>query len=546
MFNMMKSFRKMVGKSFWRYLLRWTLLSIPTGIITGLSIVLLVVSTEYAWNVWYGKIPKWLIVFIPSMGGLIAGYIASKTMIGVVHGAEMIIDALHKYGGQVPFLTAPIGFLTSLATIGLGGSAGLEGPSLQIGGTIGSALASKAKLSTMDRRILMLSGAAAGISAAFRAPLTGAIFAMEVPYKNDLEHEAAVPALTSSVTSYITFILILGSKPLFKTSTVSFTYSDVPFFILQGLFSAAVSLTYVVIYNDIGDVFHRLRLPIAIKAGIGGLLVGLTGFVSPHVLGVGYPGIQHMLNRDFSLEYVVMLLVLKIIATSFTLGSGGNGGVFIPTVFIGAATGAIFGMTVTPNKLGLFETLGMASVLAASSKVPIAAVAFVAETTTPTYIIPAIICSTVSYLVSGGVSLYSHQQVVKPTLVDATIGEIMEEKFISVNANSSLEDVAREVFRHHHKVFPVTIGDTLVGVISISDIIKIPRENWKITPVSDVMTKGRILTATPDQSVSEIVATMGKRGIAMVPVVDSKKSARLIGVIYRYDILHAIEERRLE
>ncbi|MGC8961807.1 MAG: chloride channel protein, partial [Candidatus Bathyarchaeia archaeon] len=138
-------------------------------------------------------------VLIPTVGGLIAGYLASKTMIGAVHGAEMIIASLHKYGGRVPFLTAPIGFLTSLATIGSGGSAGLEGPSLQIGGTIGSAVASKAKLSTMDRRILMLSGAAAGISAAFRAPLTGAIFAMEVPYKNDLEHEAAVPALISSV-----------------------------------------------------------------------------------------------------------------------------------------------------------------------------------------------------------------------------------------------------------------------------------------------------------------------------------------------------------
>ncbi|MGC8850192.1 MAG: chloride channel protein, partial [Candidatus Bathyarchaeia archaeon] len=430
--------------------------------------------------------------------------------------------------------------------IGSGGSAGLEGPSLQIGGTIGSAVASKAKLSTMDRRILMLSGAAAGISAAFRAPLTGAIFAMEVPYKNDLEHEAAVPALISSVTSYITFILILGSEPLFKTSRISFTFSDVPLFILQGVFSAVVSLAFVVVYNKIGDMFHRLRIPIAVKAGIGGLMVGLIGGISPYVLGVGYPGIQHILNRDFSLEYVVMLLILKIFATSFTLGSGGNGGVFIPTVFIGAASGAIYGMAVAPNKLVIFETLGMASVLAASSKVPIAAVAFVAETTTPTYIIPAIIASTVSYLVSGSVSLYSHQQLVKPTLADATVGEIMEEKFVTVDARSSLEDVAKEVFRHHHKVFPVISGDRLVGVISISDMMKIPRENWRTTLVSEAMSKKRILTATSDQAASEIVAAMGKRGIAMVPVVDSKKSAKLVGVIYRYDILHAIEEYRLE
>ncbi|MGC8849892.1 MAG: hypothetical protein ACP5QI_05405, partial [Candidatus Bathyarchaeia archaeon] len=117
---MMKPFRTRRVRSFWRYLFRWALLSIPTGILTSLGIVLLVLSTEHVWNIWYGRVPRLLAVLIPTVGGLIAGYLASKTMIGAVHGAEMIIASLHKYGGRVPFLTAPIGFLTSLATIGSG------------------------------------------------------------------------------------------------------------------------------------------------------------------------------------------------------------------------------------------------------------------------------------------------------------------------------------------------------------------------------------------------------------------------------------------
>jgi CIC family chloride channel protein len=548
--SMIKKFKIPDGfkgkKKFWRYLLRWTLLSIPTALATSFGIVLLVLTTESMWNMIYdGRIPRPLIVFIPAVGGLIAGYIASRTTVTALHGVDMIVNALHKYGGNVPYLTAPIGFLTSLVTVGSGGSAGLEGPSLQIGGTAGSAVASKLKVSARDRRILVLCGAAAGISAVFKAPLTGAIFALEIPYKNDLEHEAVIPALISSVVSYITFILILGGEPLFKVATVSFTYQDVPIFILHGVFSAVVGVLYVKFYHKTGDVFHRIKLPIAVKAGLGGLAVGIIGLVAPHVLGIGYAGIQGMLDRSFPFEYVIMLLVLKILATSFTLGSGGNGGLFIPTVFIGTATGTIFGMLLMPNETRLFEILGMAGVLAASSKAPLAAVAFVAETTNPSYIIPAIISSVVAYLASGGVTLYSQQQIVRPTLAETMVEEVMEEQFVTLNVTSTLDDLANEVFRSHHKVFPVLDTGTLAGTVSISDMMRIPRHEWPKTKVSVIMEK-RVFTANPEESVSEVVATMGARGIAMVPVVDPKNSSRMIGVIYRYDILHAIDERKLE
>jgi len=528
-------------------MLRWTLLSIPTSIVTCLGIVLLVSSTEYMLSLFYGaQMRNPLIVFLPAVGGLIAGYIASRTTITALHGVDMLVNALNKYGGSVPYLTAPIGFLTSIVTIGSGGSAGLEGPSLQIGGTVGSTVASKFGVSSRDRRILVLSGAAAGISAVFKAPLTGAIFALEIPFKNDLEHEAVIPALISSVFSYIIFVLVLGAEPLFKTTMVSFTYQDIPFFILQGIFSAAIAIIYVKFYHEAGDLLHRIKLPMAVKASLGGLAVGVIGLAAPQVLGIGYSGIQGMLDRSFPLYYVVMLLVLKVIATSLTIGSGGNGGLFVPTVFIGTATGSIFGMLCMPRECVLFEILGMASVLAASSKAPLAAVAFVAETTNPSYIIPAIIASVVAYLASGGVSLYSQQLVTRPTLVDAIVEDVMEESFVTVNVDSSLDDVAREVFRHPHKVFPVLASGKLAGIVSISDMMGVPRQKWGRTKVSEIMTKNDILTATPKQSVSDVVTIMGAKGIAMVPVVDSEDPSRIIGVIYRYDILKAIDERKLE
>ena len=552
MFRMLRTASPRQEKSFRRYLIRWTFLSIPVGIITSLSVVLLVLATESMWNLLYGhQVPRTLIVIVPAIGGLVSGYIASRTVMGASHGAELIIDALQKYGGVVPLLTAPIGFLTSLVTIGSGGSAGLEGPSLHIGGTMGSVVGSKAGLSTRDRRILILCGAAAGISAAFKAPLTGAIFALEVPYKNDLEHAAVAPALVSSVISYIIFVLILGSEPLFVVTPINFAYYDIPHFIFQGVFSAIIALVFVKFFKRTNDLFHSVKLPIALKAGLGGLVVGLLGIATPQVLGIGYEGIQQMLTKNLQIEYLVMLLALKIVATSFTLGSGGNGGVFIPTVFIGTAAGSIFGKVFAPHSAPMFEVLGMASLLAASLKVPIAAVAFISETANPSYIIPAIITSVVAYVASGGMSLYSHQQVAKPTLVDVTAQEIMDSqraryKFVAVDSNSTLEDITREIFRHHQKVFPVVARNELAGVISISDMMKVPRQDWKKVVVSDIMTRKDIIKTTPEQSVSEIVRLMGAKGIEMIPVVESKASSRIVGAIYRYDILHTIDEQTFE
>jgi len=236
-------------------------------------------------------------------------------------------------------------FFATFFTLGFGGSAGREGPIAQIGAGFGSMVATFFKLSDRERRILLLAGCAAGLSAIFRAPLGGALTSIEVLYREDLETEALIPAIISSITAYVVFTLIFGSQPIFYFPEYHFSHPvELFFYIVLGLVCIPLGMFYVKIFYGIRDhVFRPLNIPRYYKPMIGGLGVGILGLWLPQIYGDGWGWIQLAILGKLSIGIMALLAIAKIFATSFTISSGGSGGVFGPTLFIGGMIGGATG-----------------------------------------------------------------------------------------------------------------------------------------------------------------------------------------------------------
>jgi CIC family chloride channel protein len=239
----------------------------------------------------------------------------------------------------------PVKLLTSMLTIGSGGSAGREGPVAQVGAGFGSYLADLLRLGYHDRRVLVVSGMAAGIGGMFRAPLGAALFAVEVLYSDpDFESEALIPAIISSIVSYVVVASLTGWDAIFHTAHVRFVRpQELLAYLVLGMVVAAVGYIYVKVFYGMRDrVFRPMPIPAWTKPAVGGLLLGLLALAVPQVLGGGYGWLQLTMDNELPLKILVLLLPAKILATSFTISSGGSGGVFAPSLVIGGVTGAIF------------------------------------------------------------------------------------------------------------------------------------------------------------------------------------------------------------
>lgn len=375
-----------------------------------------------------------LLVFIISLGALISGFIVYRfEPIAEGPGANAAIRAYHHgaiFSKRLPLVKA----VASAILIGFGGSGGVQGPSIQIGAGIGSIIARIFRLGFEDRRLAIIAGMAGSLSAIFRSPIGSALFAVEVLYKRDIESEALVPAVISSITSYTFSTYIIGMEGIFPQIPVDvgrlFTYQALATYILLGFISAATALFYIKFYEIICSFFTRIKLGeyIWIKPAIGGLILGLLGFTVPAIIGTGNFFIAKFIENSvkgelelsmlgLSLEASLLLLILlKIVGTSFSIGSGGSGGLFAPSVFIGSLLGYLIGLTVASPLSRLppyvYAYIGMASLFGAATKTPLATSIMVAEMS-GSYIlaIPALVSSIIASELSGNESLYKAQLV---------------------------------------------------------------------------------------------------------------------------------------
>lgn len=371
---------------------------------------------------------RWVLLVLPALGGL-AGALLVKWFAPSAggHGTDAAIFAYHRQEGRIPLAVIPIKALSASLVIGSGGSAGCEGPVTQIGAGCGSAVAGLFKLDAAERRILMAAGLAAGVGALFRAPLAGAIFAAEIFYSGlDIEYEIMMPSLVASTLAYTVFALFFGWQPLFTIAPYDFdnALKLLPYLIL----SLAVALGakfYILVFRKTESFCRAWQMPVWAKPAIGGLLTGAIGFFLPEILGSGYGIIQQALavqsplaERFGTLSLATLWLVFfgKILATSFTVGSGGSGGLFGPALVAGSALGAATGLSLVslfPTldlHPGAFAMVGMAGFLAASVRVPIAAIIMVSEITgNHTLLLPSMWVCGIAYWLGHGWTLYRSQ-----------------------------------------------------------------------------------------------------------------------------------------
>lgn len=565
------------------YLQRWTLIGLLIGIVSGLGAALFYFLLNLGTNFFLGyltgfhppspagegggssnfnNVRWWLLALVPGIGGLISGFIVYKWAPEAEgDGTDAVISAFHRLGGAIRGRIPIIKTIASVATIGSGGSAGREGPITQIGAGFASWLASRLKMESKDRRLMVVCGTAAGIGSIFKAPLGGAIFAIEALYKRDLEVEALVPAFISSVVAYTTFSSLFGFEPIFKIPELFFTDPvNLIFYGILGLISGALAILYVdVLYGMRDKIFRRIRLLNYFKPAFGGLMLGGLILILPQVAGVGYGWLQMAMYGQLALHAMILIALAKIIATSFTISSGGSGGVFAPSLVIGGMVGGVLGKVFSQyfpshaTNIGAFVLVGMAAFFAGAAKVPVASIVMVSEMTGGYHLlVPLMLACAISYIVSGDWTIYENQvesRIDSPAhreefsidiLEEIEVGKVATKKVVTVSPEQTLREISHLIASTGHLAYPVLENGKLVGLISYRDILKVPPELIDKTKVREVMST-RLITATPNESLAVALRRMDETGYGHLPVVDPLNSTKLLGILSKRDIIRGHE-----
>ncbi|MBE0416562.1 MAG: chloride channel protein [Coriobacteriia bacterium] len=548
------------SEAFWSRLKRWFLVSALVGVLTGLAVTILEVSVTELWGLTGADLGPVTVVLVPTVGLLLSGLcLQYLTVNPEIHGTEEVIETFHERGGVFRFRSFPGKMLAAMATLGFGGSAGLEGPSIYAGGVIGAFMLRKMRrlgFSDEDVRALMVAGAAAGVSAIFKAPLTGIVFALEVPYRDDLTREALIPSLVAAVSSYLVLVQFLGVEPLFRVSgRYTLGMLDLFYAAILGVAVGLVSRAFIGSFHAIRRYAEASPWPLWVKTMTGGLVTGLLGLAAlliigePVVLGTGYEAVSGIIAGEYDTFALLAILALKTGAIVATLASGAAGGIFIPMIMLGATVGALVRALTPAVAGGLFPVVGMAAFLAAGYNTPLAAAVFVAESTGGAgYIIPGLVASAVAFSVAGRTSVSHKQRWRRETRLDRLMGlrvaDIMTHDVDVARATDSVQHfVEQRVVPTGHRCMPVLDEQgQLCGIVSLADVAGVPAERWAIASVAESMTHS-VITARRDMLVGDIVALMTEHDIGHVPVVGGDEDRRVVGIVSTSDIL-ALDEAR--
>lgn len=374
----------------------------------------------------------WMILLSPTLGGLLVGLLVhffSPTAHGT--GTEGMINAFHYEEGRISLKVSFYKAIATIITLSTGGSAGKEGPASQIGAGLGSKIARLINAGARARRTLMLAGTAGGLGALFQAPLGGAITAIEVVYKEDIESDAMIPCIISSVTAYLVFTGVTGSTSVFRIPKVSFEhYSLVVCYLVLALLNAGLGFLFLKLFNSLRDWFEKFSLHRILKPAFGGLVVGCVGIWFPDVIGTAMGLLQRIFDdpslnsikvfaghSSYQMAAIFMgLALLKMIVTSFTINSGGSGGVMGPSLFIGGMIGASVGcvaQSLFPNydiSLASFILVGMGSFFAGVTSAPIAGIVMVSDMAgSYVLLLPLMVVTTFTLIISKKRSIYRGQ-----------------------------------------------------------------------------------------------------------------------------------------
>jgi len=506
---------------------------------------------------------RWILLILPAAGGLVSGWIVyTFAPEAEGHGTDAAIDAYHHKGGHIRGRIPFIKTIASTLTLTTGGSGGREGPIAQIGAGFGSFLATKLKLSKRERRIMMAAGIGAGVGSIFRAPLAGALFAAEVLYRDpDFESEVIIPAGISSVVAYCLFCLAFGWGSLFDSPGFKFQnpLELGPYIVLAGVL-VLTGVLYVKVFYGVIELFKKLRVPNHIKPAIGGLLTGIIGFFLPYTLAFGYGIAQDAIFNRVAIPTLIALALGKIFTTSFSIGSGGSGGVFGPSIVIGGAMGGavgkIFHMLIPTivTHPGSFVIVGMAGFFTAVSNTPISTIIFVSEMTNSYHLLlPSLLVCSLCYLLAKRWTIFENQvksRIDSPAHAGEFMMDILQTMKVE-DLTSLIKDVRcvnedmpfsefKKIFqttKQHY--FPVMDGQgKFSGIFSSTDIREVIFTSHleDLVVMKDIMISDIIIT-TPSEDLNTVLLKLTQKNIDALPVVNEKDNGAFLGLIYRRDII---------
>ncbi len=518
-----------------------------------------------------GRFSRWVLLFLPAAGGLASGFLVTRFCPAAAGGGnDAAIRSYHESDGRIPARVPLVKTIATAILIPSGGSGGREGPIAQIGAGLGSLLAGRLNLTPRERRILMAAGIAAGIGSIFRAPLAGALFAAEFLYRDpEFEFEVIIPGGMASIVAYCLFCSVYGWEPLLAAPAFSFRnpLELGPYFLLA-LFVTGGAVVFVRLYHGIAAGFRRLRVCPVLKPAIGGMLTGTIGFFLPHTLSFGYGYAEQAIAGALPLSILITLAAGKMLTTSFSIGSGGSGGLFGPSLVIGAALGAIAGelfhrmLPAVVSSPGAFALVGMAGFVAAVANTPISIILFVSEMTgSYRLLIPCLLVCSVAYLAARRYSLFP-AQVRRRLDSPAHAGELFVDVLQAIRVRDILERVRpvevipermrfvdfKALFaRTEQHYFPVRDEEgKLKGIFSINDVraVLFSPEIEPLVVMKDIATAD-IIATTPSEDLGTVLRKFTIKNIDSLPVVSEEDSGKLIGMLSRRDVI-ACYNRRVE
>jgi H+/Cl- antiporter ClcA len=559
----------------WDYLRKWLVLGILIGLVAGLGAIAfisalegiskLILETVGGYKpplpigegnrlVAGGFSRPWAIPLVVGLGGLISGVLVfGFAPEAEGHGTDAAIAAVHHNPKGIRGRVTLIKLVASAATIGSGGSAGREGPAAQISAGFGSLLSRRLKLSPQDSRIAVAVGVGSGIGAIFRAPLGGAVLGAEILYRDDLEPEALFPSLIASIVGFSVFGAIEGFDPIFGTlKTAAFDHPvQLLYYAVLGIAAGLVGRLYARVFYGVVSLRHRLPGPDMLKPAIAGLAVGLIGLAFPAVLATGYGWLQRGMQDglpDMALWMVLALPLVKILATSLSIGSGGSGGIFGPGMFIGGFVGLGLWRVlhdVAPGMPALpapFIVVGMIACFGSVAHAPLGLMLMVAEMTGSLALLPpAMVAVGVATIVVGDDTIYESQlrsradapahraAVGLPLLSSVTIADVMTPPSIVLRAGMP-EAEAHRLLDEANLAGAVVVADdgTFVGAMSSDPKPQKGEATMGTTADRDYP------TVAPDQGLDVALDVMVSAGASWVPVLEGNN---VVGIVAMNEII---------
>ncbi len=531
----------------------------------------------------------WWLLPIMAAGGLLTGWIVSRWAPEAAGpGTDGAIDAFHNRRSLISFRVVWVKMIASAITLGTGGSAGREGPIAHIGAGIGSVLAQRFKLTAHDRRIMLAIGMGAGVGAIFRAPLAGAMFAGEILYRDaDIESEVIIPGALASTVAYSVFQLTLPPDlrfiPLFGESIqhdVGNLAELLPYTALALAISAAAIL-YVKLHSNVQTFFSSTSIPVAYRPAAGAAAAALCGIglfylfqqdpLALAVLGSGYGVLQQILENVGSLPIALLLVValVKMLTTSLVAGSGGSGGIFGPSLVMGAAIGGSVGEMLhywNPQLVpqpSSFALVGMAGFFSGSANAPFSTILMITELTGDyKLLVPTLWVSSLCFILCRPWSLYLKQvksRLESPAHVGDYALDLLEGMRVRdvyrdktyrtvFHEEATLEEIVHSIADSTQRYFPVFNHDEeLVGIFSAEDVRGFLYDDfmWQVVNARDVMAE-KVITLEPDDDLNHALNLFTALNVDELPVVDPENHNRIVGVLRRKEVIAAYNKKRLE